>query len=57
MAWIVEGLDSGFVTGSPGFVQSSGKVSQTFSHSFSISTVMCFFFSLEKRSGECGWGA
>ena len=42
MAWVVEGLDGGFVTGSPGFAESSGKTSQTVSYSFSISAAMCF---------------
>ena len=49
MAWMVEGLDGGFVAGSPGFVQSSGKTSQTFSHSFSISTVMCFLSAWKRE--------
>ena len=38
-----EGLDGGFVTGSPRFVESSGKTSQTVSHFFSVSTAMCFW--------------
>ena len=42
MAWVVEEIDSGFVTGSPGFAKSSGKTSQTVSHCFSISAAMCF---------------
>ena len=40
--WVVEGLDGGFVTGSPGFAESSRKTSQTVSNSFSISFAMCF---------------
>ena len=40
--WVVEGLDGGFVTGSPGFAESSRKTSQTVSNSFSISSAMCF---------------
>ena len=43
MACMVEGLDGGFVAGFPGFAESSGKTSQTVSHSFSISTTMCFW--------------
>ena len=43
MTWMVEGLVSGCITGSAGFVESSGKTSQTVSHSFSISVVMCFW--------------
>ena len=43
MAWVVEGLNGGFVAGSPGFVESSGKTSQTVSHSFSISAAICFW--------------
>ena len=43
MAWVVERLDGWCVTGSPGFVESSGKTSQTVSHSFSISAAMCFW--------------
>ena len=42
MTRVVEGLDGGFVTGSPGFLESSGKTSQTVSHSFSISAMMWF---------------
>ena len=38
-----ERLDGGFVTGSPRFVESSGKTSQTVSHFFSVSTTMCFW--------------
>ena len=41
-AWMVKELDSGFVTGSPGFVESSGKTSQTVYHSFSIYAAMYF---------------
>ena len=40
---MVEGLDGGFVAGSPEFVESSGKNSLTVSHSFPISTAMCFW--------------
>ena len=43
MAWVVERLDGWCVTGSPGFVESSGKTSQTVSHSFSISATTCFW--------------
>ena len=43
MAWVVERLDGWCVTGSPGFVESSGKTSHTVSHSFSISAAMCFW--------------
>ena len=43
MAWVLEGLDSGFVTGFPGFAESSGNISQTVSHSLSISAAMCFW--------------
>ena len=42
----------GFVTGSPVFAESSGKMSQTVSHSFSISAAI--LVSMERRSGECG---
>ena len=40
--WVVERLDDGFVTGSPGLAESSRKTSQRVSHSLSISTTMCF---------------
>ena len=61
MAWVVEGLDGGFVTGSPGFAESSGKTSQTVFHSFSISTTMCFWSAwkgkvvniVEMFTGKC----
>ena len=43
MAWVVERLDGWCVTGSPGFVESSGKTSQTVSHSLSISAAICFW--------------
>ena len=43
MAWVVEGLDGGFVAGFPEFMESSGRTSQTVSHSFSISTAMWFW--------------
>ena len=43
MAWVVEGLDGGFVADFPEFVESSGRTSQTVSHSFSISTAMWFW--------------
>ena len=56
MACVVEGRGGGFVTDSPGFVESSGKTSQTVHHSCSISAAM-FFLSVERRSGGCGWGA
>ena len=51
-AWVVEGLNDGFVTGPPGFSESSGKTSETVSHSFSI-LPQCIFVSLKRRSGEC----
>ena len=47
MAWVIEGLDSGFITGSTGFAKSSGKTSETVYHSFSVSTVMCFWSAWE----------
>ena len=31
MVWVVEGLEGGLVTGSPGFEESSAKTSQTVS--------------------------
>ena len=40
---VVEGLDGGCIPGSPGFVESSGKTSQTVSHSFYIFATMCFW--------------
>ena len=40
MAWLVERLDGWCITG---FVESSGKASQTVSHSFSSSAAMCFW--------------
>ena len=43
MDWVVERLDGWCVTGSPEFVESSGKTSQTVSHSFSVSATMCFY--------------
>ena len=42
-AWVLEGLGGGFITGSPGFAESSGKTSQTVYHSFSISAAMHFW--------------
>ena len=39
----VEGLDVMFVTGYPGFAESSGKTSQTVPNSFSIFAAMCFW--------------
>ena len=42
MAWAVERLDGWCITGFQGFVKISEKTSQTVSHSFSISAVMCF---------------
>ena len=61
MAWVVEGLEGGCVTGSPGFAESSGKTSQTVFHSFSISTTMCFWSAwkgkvvniVEMFTGKC----
>ena len=61
MAWVVEGLDGGFIAGSPRFGESSGKTSQTVSHSFSISAAMCFWSAskgemvnlVEVLTGEC----
>ena len=44
-AWVVEGLYDRFVTGSPGFAESSGKTSQTVSNSFLVSATMCFWSS------------
>ena len=43
MAWMVEELHGGFVAGSPAFVESPGKTSQTMSHSFAISAAMYFW--------------
>ena len=43
MAWVVGRLDGWCATGSPEFMESSQKISQTVSHSFSISAVMCFW--------------
>ena len=43
IAWVIEGLDGGFATGSSGFAESSGKTSQTVSHYLLISAVMCFW--------------
>ena len=40
-AWVVEGLDGVFVTGTPGFAESSENTSQTLSNPFSISFAMC----------------
>ena len=37
------GVNGGFLADSPGFVESSGKTSQTVSYSFSISAAMCFW--------------
>ena len=60
-AWVLEGLGGGFVTGSPGFAESSGKTSQTVYHSFSISAAMHFWSAwkgevvnvVEVLNGEC----
>ena len=43
MAWVVKRLDGWCITGSPWFVETSVKTSQTVSYSFSISVVMCFW--------------
>ena len=43
IAWVVKRLDDWCVTGSPGFVESSGKTSETVSHSFPVSAAMCFW--------------
>ena len=40
-AWVLYRIDGGFVTGSPGFAESSRKTSQTVFNSFSISVAMC----------------
>ena len=40
---VVERLDGWCITGSSGFVESSGKTSQTVSHFLSISFTMCFW--------------
>ena len=42
-AWVLEGLDDGFVIGSPRLLESSGTTSKTISYSFSISNAMCFW--------------
>ena len=42
-AWVLEGLDEGFVIGSPRLLESSGTTSKTISYSFSISNAMCFW--------------
>ena len=42
MVWVVEGLDGGLVTGSPGFEESSAKTSQTVSFLFQFPP-MCFW--------------
>ena len=60
-AWVLEGLGGGFITGSPGFAESSGKTSQTVYHSFSISATMHFWSAwkgevvnvVEVLNGEC----
>ena len=43
IAWEIEGLDGGFVTGATGFAESSEKTYETVSHYLSISAVMCFW--------------
>ena len=48
-AWVMEGLDGGFVTGSPGFAKSSGKTSHTVSDSFSISAATCFWSTWKRE--------
>ena len=53
-AWVVEGIDGGFITGSPGFAESSEKTSQTVSHSFSISATM-FLASLKGEVVNAVW--
>ena len=47
--WVVERLDDGFFTGSPGLAESSRKTSQRVSHSLSVSTTMCFWSSWKKE--------
>ena len=41
-AWVLEGLDDGFVIGSPRLLESSGTTSKTISYSFSISNAIVF---------------
>ena len=43
MAWVEEGINAGFLAGSPGIEVSSGKTSKTASHSFSSSAGICFW--------------
>ena len=52
--WVVQGLDGGFVTGFPRFVESSGKTSQTVSHFFFNFHGDVFLVSLKRRNGESG---
>ena len=44
-----EGLDGGFVTGFPRFVESSEKTSQTVSHFFLVSTAICFWSAWKRE--------
>ena len=56
MAWVVERLDGGFVTGSPGFAESSGKTSQTVSYFYSSWSISeCDRFTCVKCSGRLGY--
>ena len=52
-AWVVERLVDGFVTGSPGFEESSGKTDQTVCHFFFNYHRNVFLVILERRNGEC----
>ena len=52
MAWVVEGLDGGFATGSPGSLESSGKTPQTVTHSVLIFVTMCFWSAWKGEVGN-----
>ena len=52
MAWVVEGLDGRFATGSTGFSESSGKTPQTVTHSVLISVTMCFWSAWRGKVGN-----
>ena len=55
IAWKIEGLDGGFVTGATGFAESSEKTYETRFANERFVDFSChvFLVSLERRSSEC----
>ena len=52
-AWVVEGLDGGFITGSQGLERAMGYLPNSFQFFLNFHRNE-FFISLERRSSECG---